>query len=155
MIFTLVAHIRKMETSENLEIIFSDKVRIIVDIVVLDVSSNNITLSHGNPMNVFINISGLLSICPSYKAVNQMFGKFYLKKKERRKGENSKQILICSAIFLCVIFLQDVCWSNIFPSSTVVLNRWEAACFLSESIWILVLGAVCLVGSDFIETKSK
>ena len=60
-----------METSENLEIIFSDKVRIIVDIVVLAFSSNNIILSHGNPMNVFINIPRL-SVCPSFKAANQI-----------------------------------------------------------------------------------
>ena len=58
-----------METSENLEIIFSDKVRIIVDIVVLVVSSNNIILSHGNPVNVFINVPAL-GICPSFKAAN-------------------------------------------------------------------------------------
>ena len=68
------------------------------------------------------------------------------RKKEGRKGENS---LMCSVIFLCVIFLQDVC------SPTVVFNRWEAACFLSEFTPILVLGAVCWVGSDFIETKSR
>ena len=36
-----------------------------------------------------------------------------------------------------------------------MFNRCEAACFLSEFTSIFVLGAVCLVGSDFIDTKSK
>lgn len=83
-------------------------------------------------------------------------GNFILKrKKERRKDDISEQICKCSVIFLSVIFLQDVCCSNISPSSTVVLNRWAAACFLSEFTSNLVFDAVSLVGSDFIDTKSK